>query len=260
MDVNLYSIVLKDYNNDGVTNGDDVQWISDNTDYMVTNLDELDGVDVERDYDGLQFVVTRRFSNRVQMLASYLYSDSNGIAHRGDFPFQDVNIQGPMIMDTTFFSSMNNSINNLEGTLPFTPKHEFKLSGSYLVPKIETDFGVRFRYHSGRPILFLEDFPIIASWNFDAPPPNAVIDPSGAPILVGQDPNNPNFLPSATILDLRVAKAFNFGNQSVQVSLDAFNIFNNGSVTNADYYSEPGRVTAVTSPSRKFRLGLGYQF
>ncbi|MCI0612397.1 hypothetical protein L0244_05360, partial [bacterium] len=62
------------------------------------------------------------------------------------------------------------------------------------------------------------------------------------------------------ILDLRFAKAFNFGNQSVQVSLDAFNIFNNGSVTNADYYSEPGRVTAVTSPSRKFRLGLGYQF
>lgn len=260
VDVNLYSIVLKDYNNDGVTNGDDVQWISDNTDYMVTNLDTLDGIDVERDYDGLQFVVTKRFSNRVQMLASYLYSDSNGIAHRGDFPFQDVNIQGPMIMDTTFFSSMNNSINNLEGTLPFTPKHEFKLSGSYLVPKIETDFGVRLRYHSGRPILFLEDFPIIASWNFDAPPPNAVIDPSGTPILVGQDPNNPNFLPSATILDLRVAKAFNFGNQSVQVSLDAFNIFNNGSVTNADYYSEPGRVTAVTSPSRKFRLGLGYQF
>ena len=128
-------------------------------------------------------------------------------------------------MDTTFFSSMNNSINNLEGTLPFTPKHEFKLSGSYLMPKIETDFGVRLRYHSGRPILFLEDFPIIASWNFDAPPPNAVIDPSGTPILVGQDPNNLIFLPSATILDLRVAKAFNFGNQSVQVSIDAFNIF-----------------------------------
>ncbi len=258
--VQLYSIVLKDYNGDGAITGDDVQWISDNTDSQVRNLDDLDGIEPHRNYDGLQFVLTRRFSNRAQMLASYLYSDSNGIAHRGDFPFQDVNIEGPMIMDTTFFSSMNNSINNLEGPLPFTPKHEFKLSGSYLVPKIDMDFGIRMRYHSGRPILFLEDFPIIASWNFDDPPPGAVIEP-GSPILVGMDPKNPNFLPSATIFDLRFAKEFNFGgNQSIIGSIDAFNIFNNDSVTNADYYSAPGRVTAVTAPSRKFRLGLAYQF
>jgi hypothetical protein len=109
--------------------------------------------------------------------------------------------------------------------------------------------------------LFLEDFPIIASWNFDDPPPGAVIDPSGTPILVGMDPKNPNFMPSATIFDLRFAKEINFGgNQSILASIDAFNIFNNDSVTNADYYSSPGRVTAVTSPSRKFRLGLAYQF
>src|SRR6185312_1477932 len=87
--VQLYSIVLKDYNGDGAINGDDVQWIADNTDYQVTNLDDLDGVEPHRNYDGLQFVVTRRFTNRAQMLASFLYSDSNGIAHRGDFPFQD---------------------------------------------------------------------------------------------------------------------------------------------------------------------------
>lgn len=259
--VNLYSIVLKDYNGDGSITGDDVQWISDNVDYEVRNLEELDGFSPKRNYDGLQFVVTKRFSNRAQMLGSYLYSTSDGIAHRGDFPFQDINIQGPMIIDTNFFSSLNNTINNLEGPLPFTPKHEFKLSGSYLVPKIETDFGIRLRYHSGRPILFLEDFPIIASWNFDAPPPGAVIDPSGSPILVGMDPNNPNYLPSATIFDLRLAKSFGFGDiHRVNVSLDMFNIFNNGSATNADYYSSPGTVTAVTSPSRKFRLGLSYQF
>ncbi len=86
---------------------------------------------------------------------------------------------------------MNNSINNMEGPLPFTPKYEFKVSGSYQIPRIETDFGMRLRYNSGRPYWFLEDFPVIASWNFDNPPPGAVIDPSGTPILVGVNPNKP---------------------------------------------------------------------
>lgn len=261
VDVNLYSIILRDFNGDGVTNGDDVQWISDNVDYEVRNLEELDGISPKRTYNGLQFVVTKRFSNRAQMLGSFLYSDSNGIAHRGDFPFQDINIQGPMIIDTNFFSSLNNTINNLEGPLPFTPKYEFKLSGSYLVPKLEADFGMRLRYSSGRPILFLEGFPIIASWNFDDPPPDGVIDPSGTPIIVGMDPNNPNYLPSSTIIDLRFSKLFNLGSrQSVQFAIDCFNVFNTGSITNADYYSDPGKVTAITSPSRKFRLGVSYQF
>jgi hypothetical protein len=252
--------VLRDYNGDGVVDGNDVQFVYDNVDYQVQNLEEMDGFSPKRNYDGLQFIVQKRFSNRAQMLGSFLYSASDGIAHRGDFPFQDINIQGPMIIDTNFFSSLNASINNLEGTLPFTPKYEFKLSGSYLVPKIEADFGMRLRFQSGRPILFLEDYQTLQSWNFSAPPPGAVIAP-GTPILVGQNPNDPNFLPSSTIIDLRFAKYFNFGgSQGVQVSLDAFNIFNEGVATNADYYSSPGTVTALTSPSRKFRLGLSYQF
>ncbi len=258
--VNLYSIVLRDYNGDGVVDGSDVQFIYDNVDYEVRNLEEMDGFSPKRTYDGLQFVVSKRFSTRAQMLGSFLYSTSDGIAHRGDFPFQDINIQGPMIIDTNFFSSLNASINNLEGVLPFTPKYEFKFSGSYLVPKIEADFGMRLRYQSGRPILFLEDFQTLQSWNFATPPPGAVISP-GTPILVGQDPNDPNFLPSSTILDLRFAKYFNLGSrQNIQVALDVFNIFNTGVATNADYYSSPGTVTALTSPSRKFRLGLSYQF
>src|SRR5262249_50092566 len=64
--VNLYSIVKKDYNGDGVFNTDDVQFIWDNTDYEVTNLPELDGFKPERVYEGLQFVVQKRFSNRAQ--------------------------------------------------------------------------------------------------------------------------------------------------------------------------------------------------
>lgn len=257
--VELYSVHLQDYNGDGAVDGADIDWISSNTDYEIRNLQSIDGKDPERTYKGLQFVVTKRFSNRAQVLGSFLYSDSNGPANRNNF--QDWNIEGPMIMDTGWFRSLNASINNMEGPLPFTPKYEFKLSGSYLIPKIETDFGLRLRYASGRPYWFLEEIPIIASYNFEDPPPGGVIDPDGSPIIVGVDPNNPKLLPSSTIVDLRFGKSFNvWGQQQVIVDLDCFNIFNTNSVTNANYDTRPGVVTAVTSPSRKFRLGISYQF
>jgi len=88
-----------------------------------------------------------------------------------------------------------------------------------------------------------------------------VVDTGGIPTFVAVNPNNPVFLPSSFIVDLRLGKNFALGGQqTVMVSVDCFNIFNSNSVTNAEYYSRPGVVTAVTTPSRKFRLGLGYQF
>ena len=162
-----------------------------------------------------------------------------------------------MIMDTGFFSSLNNSINNMTGPLPFTPKYEFKLSGSYRLPKLETDFGLRFRYNTGRPYWFLEEIPVITSYS---QPPNGVINP-GSAVIVGVDPNHPVYLPGATTVDVQLSKSFDVvGSQSLLVSLDCFNIFNNNAVTNADYQYVIGQATAVQSPSRKFRLGLSYQF
>lgn len=48
--------------------------------------------------------------------------------------------------------NINYTVNNLEGPLPFTPRFELKLSGSYTVPKLEADIGIRYRMHSGRAI------------------------------------------------------------------------------------------------------------
>jgi outer membrane receptor protein involved in Fe transport len=254
--VELYSIVMKDYNGDGAINGDDVQFINDNNDYEVRNMPSLDGQDADRTYKGLQFAATKRFSNRFQMMASFLYSDSNGPANRSNF--QNWNIEGPMIMDTGFFSSLNNSINNLEGQLPFTPKYEFKISGFYTIPKIETDFGARLRYNSGRPYWFLEEIPRVQPWDFPGGP-NAVVD-VGTPVIVGVNPNDPVILPASTILDLQFGKSFIIsGSQSIDVSFDVFNLFDSNVITNADYQYSPGVATAIT-PGRKMRLGIGYQF
>jgi outer membrane receptor protein involved in Fe transport len=257
--VNLYSIVWKDYNQDGVIDLNDVAWISQNNSYEVRNLPSLDGQDPSRNYKGLQFTLTKRFSTRMQMMGSFLYSDSNGPANRNNF--QDWNIEGPMIMDTGSYSSLNNSINNFEGPLPFTPKYEVKLTGFYTIPHIETNFGARVRYNSGRPYWFLEEIPVISQYSDpENLPPDGVID-VGTPIIVGVDPNNPVFLPATTIFDLQLQKDFNIGGrQLIGVSFDVFNLFNNNNVANVDYQNIYGQATAVTSPSRKFRLGLSYQF
>src|SRR5262249_17964430 len=150
------------------------------------------------------------------MMASFLYSNSDGIAHRDNTPFEDINVQGPMIYDTNFVGSLNQTLNNLQGALPFTPKYEVKVSGSYLIPRIETDFGLRVRYNSGRPVVFSEGIPIMASWNFGEP--GLVADPNSGTLIVGTSPDHPNWLPASTIIDLRFARSFNVrGSQRMNV-------------------------------------------
>jgi hypothetical protein len=259
--VDLYSIVKKDYNGDGVFNLDDVSYIWNNRDNEVMNLPALDGFDPARIYNGLEFVVTKRFSDRAQLLGSFLYSNSHGPANRNNF--QDWNIEGPEIMDTTSFGSLNNALNNMTGPLPFTPKYEIKVSGSYFLPKVDTDLGLRLRYSSGRPYWLLYDYGAItlAPWSSEDDLATGVLDTGAPPVIVGEDPNHPVYLPHTTVLDLRIAKAFEFARgQNLQVSLDVFNIFNSNAVINADYQFNLGQVTAVTTPSRKFRLGLSYSF
>ena len=92
----------------------------------------------------------KRYSDRWQALASFLYSNSAGIGRRT--LRQDFNVEGPMFWDDNWMGTLNYTINNLEGPLPFTPKYEVKLSGSYTVPRLEVDLGARLRIHTGRPI------------------------------------------------------------------------------------------------------------
>ena len=96
-------------------------------------------------------------SDRWQALASVLYSSSNGIGRRSFR--QDFNVEGPMFYDDNWMGNLNYTINNLEGPLPFTPKWEIKVSGSYTVPKIEVDLGARLRFMTGRPMWMLEHYP-----------------------------------------------------------------------------------------------------
>jgi hypothetical protein len=254
--VMLYSVVFRDYNGDGALDGEDVGWVGNHSTSRVQNMPEFDGVKPKREYQGLQFVLNKRYSDRWQGLASFLYSNSDGLSRRSFR--QDFNVESPMFYDDNWMGNLNYTVNNLDGPLPFTPTYELKLSGSYKVPKLEVDLGLRYRMHSGRAVWLLEDYPVHSEF---AAPPGGVINPGGLPQIVGVDPNDPDYLPNQHLLDLHLEKAFNLGRgaRDVHLVIDGFNIFNTAAPLNMDVHFEYGRVTSIPT-ARRFRFGLRYEF
>ena len=250
--VELYSIKWKDYNGDGAVDGLDVAWIGRNTDFQVRNMGTFDGKKPKRDYQGYQLVFNKRYSDRWQAMASLLFSHSSGMANR--IMSQSMNFEGPMVTDNNWMGTLNYTINNMEGPLPFTPKLEFKVSGSYTVPVIELDFGVRFRLHTGRPVWKLDEYPQITQWGT---PPGGVIT-GGLARLVSS--TTPDYMPTQSILDLRFEKAINFARiGALHIVLDIFNAFNANTATDVDYQWEFGKIGSIISP-RTFRFSFLFQF
>jgi hypothetical protein len=251
--VQLYSIVNRDYNADGLVNGSDVQWVKDNNSFQVRNMGSYDGVAPKRDFHAFQLVLNKRYADRWQALASLVYSTSDGLASRTIR--QDINVEGPMVTDDTWMGSLNYTINNMTGMLPYTPKFELKASGSYKVPKLELDLGLRFRMHTGRPVWKWEQYPQHTQW---AEPPGGVLDPGGVGRIIGV--TEPDYLPTLAILDLRLEKRFNLGeSKAITLAVDGFNLFNSNAPTNIDYQWEYGKVTGIPD-SRRFRGTARFQF
>ena len=250
--VDLYSIEWLDYNGDTKIDNNDIAWIDSNQDFRTENMSEFDGVKPKREFNAFQLVFNKRYSNRWQMLGSFLFTSSEGMANR--IYSQDMNFEGPMVTDNNWMSTLNYTINNMTGPLPFTPKFEFKLSGSYTIPVIEVDLGARFRLHSGRPAWELQDYPLRSQWGGA---PGSVIG-GGIGAIVGV--TEPDYFPTQMLLDFRVEKAINISKYgAVHIVLDMFNLFNAYTPTSIDYQWEYGKVGGIVSP-RTFRLSFLYQF
>ncbi len=255
-DTNVWSIVLKDYTGDGKVDIDDAKYINSNTSARARNLDTFDGKSVDREYTGLQVVFTKRYSNRWQGLASLNWSNTDGLAPRT--LSQDWYIEGPMIMDTPFGSSMNHFQNNTSGALPMTPEWLVKISGSYKIPTIETDFGMRVRYDSGRAIFPIESLTTFASW-MSSIPPNAIFG-GGADQLVAGDPDDPFWMPATTIVDLSLQREFAIRDFGLRLSLDVLNVLNENSPNRMGFKEgDWGRVYGIVDP-RTMRGGIKFTF
>jgi outer membrane receptor protein involved in Fe transport len=250
--VELYSIIHKDFNGDGAVDGSDIAWIGEHNTFRVENQQAYDGKKAQRTYQGLQLVLNKRYSDRWQARASVVYSWSDGTAQRT--MRQDDNMMGPMVTDDTWMGNLNYTINNMDGPLPFVPKLEFKASGSYTIPKIELDLGMRFRMHTGRPVWEWVGFPTISQWGG---PEGGAISPFGLNRIIKD--TEPIYLPALALFDFRIEKVFKIREYgSIHVVLDILNAFNAANVTNIDI-GNWGRITGL-SDARRFRLSFMYQF
>jgi hypothetical protein len=151
--------------------------------------------------------------------------------------------------------NVNYTINNMDGPLPFVPKFEIKASGSYTIPFIETDFGIRFRWHSGRPYWKVESYPRRTSGGGI---PGSVIVPGGTIRILSS--KTPDYLTPMTITDIRLEKAIPIKKLgTLHFIVDAFNIFNSAEVTEASWSSQWGRIVGITD-ARRIRLSFMFQF
>ncbi len=269
--IELVAVPLSDFNGDGKVDGSDIEYFYNSGNYEWRNLPTFDGIEPHRTYKGLQFVLTKRFSHRWQMLASFLYSTSDGIAARNKRQDEDLNMEGPNLLNDAWIGDFNQLVNNMTGPLPFVPKYEFKLNGSYTIPKIELTLGFRFRYNSGRPIWKLEDvdpakisgYTLLHSWDQwnDTFPSNSILFCSDNVQLVSVDVNHPQYLPPAKILDLHMSRSFKVFKGSLDLGLDVLNVFNSGVVTNALVKGDSfGRVTGIIYPPRLIRFNANFSF
>jgi outer membrane receptor protein involved in Fe transport len=256
-ETSVWGIPWRDYNGDGVIDGGDGQFVIDNTNWRSTNAPDFNGSEVDRTYQGLQVVLNKRFSNRWQGMFAINYTDTNGFYPR---PVdQNWYVDGPLIMDTPFGVSPNHYQNNVDGPALMTPEWMAKIAGSYTIPVIETDFGFRLRYDSGRAIFPTQEIPTYRSWMGDTT--DVLLSAAWHDFMVADDPTNNDWMPSTTIVDLSLNKRFGVGNgMGIGVALDALNVFNEGAANRVGYgQGDYGRVYGLVAP-RIYRLGLKFDF
>jgi hypothetical protein len=91
----------------------------------------------ERNYNGIELVFRKRFASRWQSLVSYNYLDATGNAVSDG----NADFAGDVLW-------LDPRAPNMEGTVPGTIHHIFKVAGSYLTP-IGVDLGGTYRWNSG---------------------------------------------------------------------------------------------------------------
>jgi outer membrane receptor protein involved in Fe transport len=261
----VWTVVIEDFNGDGVINGLDASFPSSNSTrgWRAQNLKSFNGQSVDRTYQGVQLVLNKRLSNRWQGMFALNYTNTDGFFPR---PVdQNWYIDGPLTMDTPFGSTPNHFQNNLSGPALMTPEWMAKIAGSYTIPVIETDVGIRIRYDSGRAIFAIDNNigPFYASWmGEDGYDPATQLTSSGwHNMMVAQDPDDPDWMSSTTIVDLNLRKRFVLGGDwGLTASVDALNVLNENAANRVGYTgADYGQVGSIVTP-RRFRLGLKFDF
>ena len=242
----LYTpITLTDPGRDGVTGTSDdapITVYNQNTTGTVNSTRTINDDRLDTRYDGLDIVVTKRYSRGWTALAGYTYSHTK--------------------VDLTSLANPNAAYVNAAGESGGRV-HNFKATGSYEMPW-KVVVGGNFRLQSG--------LPITRTWAI----PSTLLR-QGA-VTVNAEPRGSYELPWLPTLDLRAGRYFGFGGNRLELSVDAYNATNANTVfgvrtntglatvrVDGDPANPPTSIVAFLSPTsilapRVFRFNISYDF
>jgi hypothetical protein len=206
---------------------------SSNTDYLIRNVDGFQYADANggligtaspfRRYRAVMAVLNKRYTDRWQAQLSYVYAKATG----------NVDNNGSAQVETRQFETPNLVFVNSVGPESNTPRHEFKLLGSYQIPLIDTSVSAYFVATSGLPYGRIQQFSSSAlnTSGLSSSYRRLFIAPRGA-----------YYLPNLRQLDLRLEKNIRAGEGNrLGVYLEIQNVSNSGTIT-----SVVTRPTSVT--------------
>jgi hypothetical protein len=205
-------------------------------DRVITNVDVL-----ESDYDGVQFDVQKRMSNRWQMLAGLSLQKHKGFDHGGTFTNPG---------NATDFNNPNYILNRDDGSvfteLPWT----FTLSGTYVLPLWDITTSAKYTARDGDPLNRTQLF------SFTSP---TTSQPSETIRVVQRGEDRTETVNK--FVDIRFAKRFQAGRANLEATVDLFNLLNANHVLGQTEalgatWSRPNRILTP----RIIRFGVTARF
>jgi hypothetical protein len=202
----------------------------------------------EREYDGVEVTLEKRFSNNWSMNASYVYGKSQGLIGT-DF---DDSWSG-----ASYFDTPNAHVNAL-GSFNLERRHQIKLNLLVRGPW-GINMGAFYRMLAGRRYQRL-----IRSIDFG-------LDLNQGTATVNAEERGTRKYPDLSILDLHLEKMFKIGKIRLSLFADVFNVFNINTATSIWARSSSGTtingipvnfgdLDDIYDPPRIFRLGSRIEF
>ena len=223
-----------------------------NYEYMIDNIEKGQpwiSLDPYRKYWGLEFLFNKRFSNRWQLLLSYVYSKAYGTIDNGfadDIGYGDRD--GLKTADPNFWI-------NADGNSTYDPTHMVKIQGTYILP-LDISFNAYYRAITGN------------AWTTRY---RTAYYNQGRITFYAEERGS-NHYPVLSLLDLRLEKIFTLAQKyRFGVIFGIFNAFNADTIRSwgtrigydwipGEYPSTEGHsLYSITTP-RQYRLGIRLMF
>jgi hypothetical protein len=200
--------------------------------YYITNPKKGDlpwmTLEPRRKYTGIEALLNKRFSNKWQLMVSYVYSKATG------------NFNNTMASGSGYNYTFHNPNNQIysDGKLTNDYTHMLKIQGSVILP-LDLHLNMNFSLISGQTYTMWDR--LGSAFN-------------RASIYL--EPRGSNREPTSKNLDVRIEKTFNLGKTRLGLMLDIFNVFNQGIVTSYSSLDTSFEEVLAISRPRAFRAGV----